>query len=96
MGWSKPEQEIIRGLVDTSKKIESALIGDLETKEPGLIDDVRELKTGAEKAKTAFYDNRKQHIMLFGLVGVGITITLMQAFGGDVTKIIEIVLRIFK
>ena len=89
MTWSKPEQLIIKGLVRSTESIETALVGNIETKEPGLIDDIRALKTSADSTEVALKKNKKQHLVIFSLIGAGIFVTLYSALGGGVINLFE-------
>ena len=81
MTWNKVEADIIKEHGKTLKSIEKALVGDIETKEPGLIDDIGYLKRMINKLKTAMEKNRKQHIALFTLVGICLGILFLDMFG---------------
>ena len=89
MTWSKPEQVIIKGLSTSVKKIETALVGNIETKEPGMIDDLRDTQKEVGYIKTKLKDNKKQHLMLFGILGVVVVVFVYAALGGNPTVIVK-------
>lgn len=94
MTWSKTEQETINKQNETLEEIKTALLGDLKTKEPGLIDDVRDINVAVEGHTKQLEVNMKQHLyLLLGitLCAVGLVYGLL---GGTFTDVLEFVARI--
>ncbi|KKN53576.1 hypothetical protein LCGC14_0600720 [marine sediment metagenome] len=89
MTWSKPEQVIIKGLSDSVKTIETALVGNIETKEPGMIDDLRDTQKDVGYIKTKLRENKKQHLVLFGTLGVVVAVIVYTALGGSPATIVR-------
>lgn len=89
MTWSKPEQVIIKGLSDSVKTIETALVGNIETKEPGMIDDLRDTQKDVGYIKTKLRENKKQHLVLFGTLGVVVAVIVYTALGGNPATIVR-------
>ncbi len=65
MTWSKAEAKIVDKQTESIERIEKALLGDMETKEPGLIDDVRDMKTDINTLKKDNKAGKRRHISLF-------------------------------
>lgn len=63
-------EESIMNIHRDVKDILIALRGDVKTKEPGLIDDVRDVKEAIEV-------NRRQHTWIFGLCAAVILVTIV-------------------
>lgn len=80
-------EETIMSIHKDVKDILIALRGDIKTKEPGLIDDVREVKK-------AINVNRRQHTWLFGLCAAAILATIFGILGGDMSGLVELAARI--
>jgi len=80
-------EETIMSIHKDVKDILIALRGDIKTKEPGLIDDVRGVKDAIEV-------NRKQHFWLFGLCAAAILATIFGILGGDMSGLAELAARI--
>jgi len=85
MTWNKAEAKIIEDQGKTLKKIEVALVGDIETKEPGMIDDVRDIKSDIEHMKGKLKSNKKQHIRLFIISSLSLVLILYHLFGEQIT-----------
>lgn len=80
-------EETIMTIRDDVKDILTALRGDIKTKEPGLIDDVRDVKQAIEV-------NRRHHFWLFGLCAAAILATIFGILGEDVSGLAEFAAKI--
>ncbi len=93
MTWSPTEQKIVSKQSETLEEIKTALIGNLKTREPGLIDDVREMGTAVNQHTELFKVNIKQHLWL--LLGITVcTIGLIYGLlGGTFAELLSLVLK---
>lgn len=89
MTWSKPEQKIMDEQGKSIEQIKTALLGNLETKEPGLIDDMRDTQHVMKSVKTELKLNRKQHLILYSLIGFMLLSSIYYALGGDPTNMVK-------
>ena len=98
MTWNKTEADIIKEHGKTLKTIEKALVGDMVTKEPGLIDDISYLKKAIDKLKDAMSKNRKQHITMFTLTGVclGLVVLHIAGFVIDLNVLLQFATNVIK
>lgn len=89
MSWSKLEQKTIEEHGKSLKIIEQALVGNLETKEPGMIDELRDTRHDVTTIKVELKDNKKQHFYLFGVLGFLLLSGIYYALGGDPTTMVK-------
>ena len=88
MSWTPVERKIIMGLVKDLKDVLIALQGDIKTKEPGIIDDVRDIKKD-------MIANKQQHTWLFILCGAAILGVIFGVLGGDMGQLTEWAFKIW-
>ncbi len=92
MTWNKAEALIIKDHGRSLKTIETALIGDIEKQSPGMIDDINGLKSG-------MVENKKQHKLLFSLIGSLTLLMIYQSLVGtlsidSITKMFTNILKV--
>ena len=89
MTWSKIERDTINSLTTSVGKIETALVGDLVTKTPGMIDDLRDTMNEVGYIKTRLNKFKKQHLVLFAMASFSLIVVVAIAFGGDAKAIVD-------